>query len=88
MGLFFKVYAVVSVLLPIWIVKNTVDTNQGQFFDTVVMLTSNKLNLVLALNGVISILFLIANMLTYVFFGQIRQVESKVSAAKSEFDTC
>jgi len=46
----------------------------------VVVLTSNKLNLVLLLNCVIVVLSNFAALFVYLFFSQIRTLEAKVSA--------
>lgn len=66
-----------SVAVAIWILIKAI-TTQKTFFDTVVYLTSSKLNLLIFMNCIVSILFTIVKMLVFVFFGTIRTVEVKV----------
>jgi len=45
----------------------------------VIALTTSKLNLVIFLNCLVVLLTNITNLLIYIFFGEIRPTESKVS---------
>ena len=56
----------------------------ANFYDRIVVLTSNKLNLVLLLNCVIAVLSNFAAIFVYLFFTQIRTLEAKVSVVGSD----
>lgn len=57
---------------------NSAMTTQKNYYDRVVALTNNKLNLVLMGNCVIAIMSNAARIFVYVFFTQIRTLETKV----------
>lgn len=54
----------------------------GSFFNTVVYLTSQKVNLLIFFNFFIVLLINVANFLIWVFFDEIRVIEYKVSVNK------
>ena len=74
----FKIYSLVSLVIPIWIVVRTVADHKTAF-STLVNLTSFKLNLLLFFNGVVVLLIQFFSFLIWVFFGDIRIIEQKVS---------
>jgi hypothetical protein len=76
---YFALYTVGSVGTTVSLVANAVSLH-GNFFDVVVDLTSSKLNLLIFLNCLLCILLNMYNVFVYVFFGNIREVESKVSS--------
>jgi hypothetical protein len=67
----------VSILSTAYLIHKAVN-EQSNFYDRVVVLSSNKLNLMLLLNCVVVILTNAANIFVYVFFSQIRILEGKV----------
>ena len=77
--MYFALYTVGSVGTTVSLVANAVSLH-GNFFDVVVDLTSSKLNLLIFLNCLLCILLNMYNVFVYVFFGNIREVESKVSS--------
>jgi hypothetical protein len=77
-GYFFRAYSLLSILGTAYLINKAVN-EQTSFYDRVVALTSQKLNLVLLLNCVIAVLSNFANIFVYVFFTQIRTLEAKVS---------
>ena len=77
-GYFFRAYSLLSILVTAYLINKAVN-EQTSFYDRVVALTSQKLNLVLLLNCVIAVLSNFANIFVYVFFTQIRTLEAKVS---------
>jgi hypothetical protein len=77
-GYFFRAYSFLSILGTAYLINKAVN-EQSNFYDRVVALTSQKLNLVLLLNCVIAVLSNFANIFVYVFFTQIRTLEAKVS---------
>lgn len=74
----FNLYSAASLLVPVWIVSVAVNEHKTAF-STLVDLTSFKLNLLIFFNGVVVLLLLFSNFLTWVFFGDIRIIEQKVS---------
>lgn len=66
-----------SILSTAYLIYKAVN-EQSNFYDRVVVLSSNKLNLLLLLNCVVVILTNAANIFVYVFFSQIRILEGKV----------
>ena len=70
----FKIYSTVSLIVPVWIVAVAVSEHKTTF-STLVDLTSFKLNLLLFFNGVMVLLILFSNFLTWLFFGDIRIIE-------------
>ena len=77
-GYFLRAYSLLSILGTAYLINKAVN-EQTSFYDRVVALTSQKLNLVLLLNCVIAVLSNFANIFVYVFFTQIRTLEAKVS---------
>ena len=77
-GYFFRAYSLLSILGTAYLINKAVN-EQTSFYDRVVALTSQKLNLVLLLNCVIAVLSNFANIFVYVFFTHIRTLEAKVS---------
>jgi hypothetical protein len=77
-GYFFRAYSLLSILGTAYLINKAVN-EQTSFYDRVVALTSQKLNLVLLLNCVIAVLSNFANIFVCVFFTQIRTLEAKVS---------
>jgi hypothetical protein len=75
----FRVYSLVSILSTLYLIQKGFQEH-AKFYDRVVVLTSNKLNLVLLLNCVIVVLSNFAAVFVYLFFTQIRTLEAKVSA--------
>jgi len=67
----------VSILSTAYLINKAVN-EQSNFYNRVVVLSSNKLNLMLLLNCVVVILTNAANIFVYVFFSQIRILEGKV----------
>ena len=76
---FFKVYSAASLIVPIWIVAVAISEHKTTF-STLVDLTSFKLNLLIFFNGVMVLFILFSNFLTWIFFGDIRIIEQKVSS--------
>jgi hypothetical protein len=74
---YFAAYSVGSTLATIALVENAVSLH-GNFFDVVVDLTSSKINLLVFLNFLLCILLNMYNLFVYLFFGTIRETESKV----------
>lgn len=70
----FKIYSAVSLIVPVWIVAVAVSEHKTTF-STLVDLTSFKLNLLIFFNGVMVLLILFSNFLTWLFFGDIRIIE-------------
>lgn len=66
-----------SILSTAYLINKAVN-EQSNFYNRVVVLSSNKLNLMLLLNCVVVILTNAANIFVYVFFSQIRILEGKV----------
>ena len=60
-------------------VVHAVQKQDGSFFNTVVYLTSQKINLLVFFNFIIIVLVNAASLLIWIFFDQIRSIESKVS---------
>lgn len=75
----FRVYSLVSILSTVLLIQRGF-SEHAKFYDRVVVLTSNKLNLVLLLNCVVVVLSNFAALFVYLFFTQIRTLEAKVSA--------
>jgi hypothetical protein len=75
---FFGVYSVLSIGSTAYLVVNEIQTKKF-LLEVVIALTTSKLNLVIFLNCLVVLLTNIANLLIYIFFGEIRPTESKVS---------
>ena len=73
----FKIYSLVSLVVPVWIVVRAVAEHKTAF-GTLVNLTSFKLNLLLFFNGVVVLLIQFFSFLIWAFFGDIRIIEQKV----------
>lgn len=74
----FRVYSICSIFGTAFLVSRAM-SEYTNYYDRVIVLTSNKLNLVLLLNCVIALLSNAASIFVYVFFTQIRTLEAKVS---------
>jgi len=75
---FFGVYSVLSIGSTAYLVVNEIQTKKF-LLEVVIALTTSKLNLVIFLNCLVVLLTNITNLLIYIFFGEIRPTESKVS---------
>lgn len=75
---FFGVYSVLSIGFTASIVIGEVKTKKC-LLEVIIALTTSKVNLVVFLNCLIVLLTNAADLLIYIFFGQIRPTESKVS---------
>ena len=76
----FKAYSFISIISTIGVIFNAIQKHET-FFNTVVYLTSSKINLLVFFNFLVVALFNIGNILVWIFFSQIRSIESKVSNA-------
>jgi hypothetical protein len=77
----FQSYSLLSVATAVGMVFHAVQKQEGSFFNTVVYLTSQKINLLIFFNFFTVILINMASVLIWLFFDQIRTIESKVSRA-------
>ena len=75
----FTIYSVGSFLVPVYIVLDAVAKHKTAF-NTLVNLTSFKLNLLIFFNGIMMMLIQFSNLLIWIFFGDIRIIEQKVSS--------
>lgn len=73
----FKSYSIVSIVSTVGMIINAIQKNET-FFNTVVYLTSSKINLVIFFNFLVVTLINLGNILVWIFFVQIRSIESKV----------
>lgn len=78
-SLIFKCYSLASIFGTAYLIHRAVN-DHSNFYDRVVALSSQKLNLVLLLNCVVAILSNAGSIFVYVFFTQIRTLEAKVSS--------
>lgn len=74
----FKAYTFLSVGATIATIYNAI-AKHDTFFNTVVYLTSQKLNLLIFFNFLIAIIINFGNLVVWIFFNQIRPIESKVT---------
>lgn len=74
----FGVYSLASIGATGYLVLNEVQTKKF-LLEVVIGLTTSKLNLVIFLNCLFVLLTNMTNLLIYLFFGEIRPNESKVS---------
>jgi len=77
----FNFYTVASFLVPVYIVMDALVKHKTAF-NTLVNLTSFKLNLLIFFNGIVMLLIQFSNLLIWIFFGDIRIIEQKVSPKK------
>lgn len=77
----FRCYSLLSVFGTAFLINKAMNEQQN-FYNRVISLTSQKLNLVLLLNCVVAILSNAASIFVYVFFTQIRTLEAKVNFSK------
>lgn len=75
---FFGVYSVLSIGSTAYLVASEIQTKKF-LLEVVIALTTSKLNLVIFLNCLVVLLTNVTNLLIYIFFGEIRPNESKVS---------
>ena len=73
----FNIYSVASFLVPVYIVVDALAQHKTAF-NTLVNLTSFKLNLLIFFNGIMMMLVQFSNLLIWIFFGDIRIIEQKV----------
>jgi hypothetical protein len=73
----FGVYSLVSVGLTACLVANEIKSKKF-LLEVIIALTTSKVNLVIFLNCLVVLLTHAANLLIYLFFGEIRPNESKV----------
>lgn len=73
----FKAYSFVSICSTIGMIFHAVQ-KQETFFNTIVYLTSSKINLLIFFNFLVVSLFNLGNLLVWIFFMEIRSIESKV----------
>jgi hypothetical protein len=73
----FQLYSYVSIFSTVGIIINAVQTYET-FFNIIVYLTSSKVNLLILFNFMVICLFNVGNILVWIFFSQIRSIESKV----------
>lgn len=74
----FRTYSVLSVATTLAMVAHAIDKQEGSFFNTVVYLTSQKVNLLVFFNFFVVTLVNMAGVLVWIFFDHIRAIESKV----------
>ena len=74
----FKVYSFFSLVITVGMVMNAIQKYET-FYNIVVYLTSQKINLLIFFNFLMVVLINIVNTLVWIFFDQIRTIESKVS---------
>jgi hypothetical protein len=74
----FNIYSVASFFVPVYIVVDALAQHKTAF-NTLVNLTSFKLNLLIFFNGIMMMLIQFSNLLIWIFFGDIRIIEQKVS---------
>ena len=79
----FRSYSLMSVIAAGAMVLHAVEKQEGSFFNTVVYLTSQKLNLLILFNFFAVVLVNLTSLLIWIFFDQIRPIESKVSRLKA-----
>jgi hypothetical protein len=79
----FKFYSYVSILSTVGIVVNAIQ-QYTTFFHIVVFLTSSKINLLIFFNCLLVGLINVGNLLVWIFFSEIRPIESKYIVDKSQ----
>jgi hypothetical protein len=79
----FRVYSLVSVATTAAVVLHAVQKQEGSFFNTVVYLTSQKLNLLILFNFLVVLLSNLTAVLIWIFFDHIRPIESKVGSLRT-----
>jgi hypothetical protein len=78
----FRVYSLASLVTTAAMVLHAVRKQEGSFFNTVVYLASQKINLVILFNFLIVLLSNLTSVLIWIFFDHIRPIESKVVFAR------
>jgi len=73
----FKLYSLVSVVSTAGMIINAIQKYET-FYNIVVSLTSQKINLLIFFNFLVVVLINLVNLLVCIFFEQIRTIESKV----------
>ncbi len=71
------IYTVCSTAATGGVIYNAIQ-KQETFFNTVVFLTSQKVNLLIFFNFLVVVFMNIGNFLVWIFFDKIRSIESKV----------
>jgi hypothetical protein len=74
----FRNYSLFSAVTAFAMIAHAYQKQHGNFFNTVVYLTSQKVNLLVFLNFFLVSLLQIGNILVWVFFDSIRTIEIKV----------
>jgi hypothetical protein len=74
----FKTYTVLSLVGTFGIIAHAFQKQDGLFFNTVVYLSSQKINLLVFFNFFVVALINLTNILIWVFFDSIRSIEYKV----------
>ena len=74
----FQSYSLLSVVTAFAMIVHAVQKQEGSFFNTVVYLTSQKINLLVFFNFFVVALFNMAGIMIWIFFDSIRSIESKV----------
>ena len=75
----FRNYSIFSAVTAFAMIAHSYQKQDGNFFNTVVYLTSQKVNLLVFLNFFLVTLLQMGNILVWVFFDSIRTIELKVS---------
>jgi hypothetical protein len=75
----FKTYSLLSLAATFGIIGHAFQKQEGSFFNTVVYLSSQKVNLLVFFNFFVVTLINLTNILIWVFFDSIRSIEQKVS---------
>ena len=73
----FKSYSLLSTVTTVGMIMNAIQKHET-FFNIVVYLTSQKINLLIFFNFLVVILINLEAFLVWIFFDQIRTIESKV----------
>ena len=73
----FYFYSFLSMTATVGVIYNAIQ-KQETFFNTVVFLTSQKINLLIFFNFLVVVLMNLGNFLVWIFFDKIRSIESKV----------
>jgi hypothetical protein len=74
----FKTYTLLSLAGTFGIIAHAFQKQEGSFFNTVVYLSSQKINLLVFFNLFVVTLINLTNILIWVFFDSIRSIEYKV----------
>ena len=75
----FKTYTLLSLAGTFGIIAHAFQKQEGSFFNTVVYLSSQKINLLVFFNFFVVTLINLTNILIWVFFDSIRSIEYKVT---------